>query len=137
MTPTTAAQCIGSYVYNSFSGISSLTRKGDAEFDEKLGHQLATFVKVFGNSQTNPLAFKGRSLRAIAFAAVWIFRRNPAVKDGDVERWKQRMPQFEFAKYPHLLGKEQEMALMMVEHWNKRLPEERKVKPYQHMGTSA
>jgi hypothetical protein len=52
-----------------------------------------------------------------------------------VERWIRHMPLFDFAKYPHLLGKEQELGLMMVEHWNKRLPAERKVHPYRQ-GTS-
>jgi hypothetical protein len=65
MTPTTAAQIIGSYAYNSFGGISSHIRHED--LDEKLGDQLAGLLKVFGNTATNPLAFKGRTLRAIAF----------------------------------------------------------------------
>ena len=137
MTPTTMGQLVGSYVYNSLStGVMSFTRRPHDEFDEKLGHQLAELIQSFGNSTTNTMAFKGRMLRSIAFAAIHIFRRNPNVQDGDVERWKNHMPKFDFMKFPHLLAREQEMGVMMVEHWNKRLPEDRKVKPY-HQGVAS
>ena len=40
------------------------------------------------------------------------------------------MPHFDFGKFPSLLNREQELAVALVDHWNKRLPEERKVKPW-------
>jgi hypothetical protein len=133
MTPTTMAVVVGAFVYNALSNsVISYTRRTE-EFDEKLGAQLADMVKAFGNQTTNPLAFKGRTLRAVSYAAVHIFRRNPNARPGDLERWKSHMPKFDFGKFPHLLGKETEMALMMVEHWNKRLPEDRRVRPYHQM----
>lgn len=136
MTPTTMAVIVGAFGYNSLSNsVSAHTRRPD-EFDERLGAQLAEMVKAFGNATTNQLAFKGRTLRAISYAAVHIFRRNPNLKEGDLDRWKRHMPSFDFGKFPHLLGKETEMSLMLVEHWNKRLPDERKVHPY-HQGVGS
>lgn len=131
MTPTTMAQMIGVFVYNAFNqGASYYVARPVEEFDEKMANRLADLVKAFGNKTTNPLAFRGRSLRAIAYAATHIFRRNPNVKPEDWERWMRHMPQFDFSKYPHLLGKESDMAMALIEHWNKRLPQDRRVKPY-------
>lgn len=131
MTPTTMAIIVGSFVYNTLNqGVTFHTTRPGDDFDHNQADRLATLIRSFGSKTTNGLAFRGRSLRAISFAAVYVFRRNPSLKDGDVERWKQHMPKFDFSKYPHLLGKEAEMAVALVEHWNKRLPEERKVKPW-------
>ena len=131
MTPTTMAVIVGSFVHNTMNmGTNYHTSRPEHEFDMNQADRLASLIRSFGTKATNPLAFRGRSLRAIAFAAVYVFRRNANLKDGDVERWKRHMPTFDFAKFPHLLTKESELALALVDHWNKRLPEERKVKPW-------
>lgn len=133
MTPTTMAIMVGAYVFNTLNqGVNFYVSRDANDFDTRLADQLAGFVEVFGTKATNPLAFRGRTLRAIAYAAIYIFRRNPNVQPGDVERWKKHMPSFDFGKYPHLIGKETEMALMLVEHWNKRLNESRKVQPFHY-----
>lgn len=132
MTPTTMGMMVGAFVYNAFNqGVSYYTNRPDSDFDTKQADLLAELVTVFGNRSTNPFAFRGRTLRAIAYSATHVFRRNPATKGSeDVARWKRHMPQFDFAKYPHLLSREGELTMTLVEHWNKRLPEERRVKPY-------
>ena len=131
MTPTTMAIIVGSFAQNSMNmGVQFHTRRSNEDFDTNEADKLASLIRSFGNKHTNPLAFRGRSLRAIAYAAIYVFRRNPTLKDGDFDRWKTHMPKFDFGKYPHLLNREQEMAVALVDHWNKRLPEERKVKPW-------
>lgn len=131
MTPTTMAQMVGSFVFNAFNqGVNFYTTRPEEQFDEKLANRLSGLVRVFGGKQTNPLAFRGRSLRAIAYAATWIFRRNPSLREQDWDRWVKHMPTFDFARYPHLLTKEVDLAYALIDHWNKRLPEDRKVKPF-------
>jgi hypothetical protein len=133
MTPTTMAQMVGSFVFNTFNqGANYYTTRDDKDFDSRLADLLAELTQVFGTPHTNPLAFRGRTLRALAYAATHVFRRNQNSRPDDVGRWKRHMPQFDFGKYPHLLSRESEMALMLVEHWNKRLPEDRRVKPYHY-----
>lgn len=129
MTPTTMAIIVGAYTYNTFNqGVNFYISRDPMAFDERLANELADLIRVFGNKVTNPLAFRGRSLRAISYAATMIFRRNPAAQEGDFDRWRKHMATFDFSKYPHLLTKETEMAAALVDHWNKRLSDERKVK---------
>ena len=131
MTPTSMAIIVGSFVFNSMNmGVQYLISRPEEDFDVNQADRLASLIRSFGNRTTNPLAFRARSLRAISYAAIHIFRRNPNTKDDDVERWKRHMPQFHFDNFPNLLNREQELAVALVDHWNKRLPEERKVKPW-------
>jgi len=131
MTPTTMATMLGSFVFNTFNqGVNYYTGKDDKEFDLKQANLLATLIRAFGVRSTNPVAFRGRTLRAIANSATYIFRRNPNSTEKDVERWQRHMPSFDFGRYPHLLNKESELTIELVNHWNKRLPDERKVRPY-------
>ena len=127
MTPTTMAIIVGSYTLNTMSqGVNYITRRSTEEWDEKSANELSTLVSSFGNHQTNPMAFRGRSLRAITFAAIFILRRwDPA--PGDFDRWQRHMPKFEFGKYPHLLNRETDLAVALVDHWNKFLKDERRV----------
>lgn len=136
MTPTTMAIIVGAYTYNTLNqGVNFYTSRDPIGFDEKLADQLADLIRVFGNKTTNPLAFRGRTLRAIAYAALLVFRRNPQSQDGDFARWRKHMATFDFGKYPHLLTKETEMAHALIDHWNKRLSADRKVAPlvYSHI----
>jgi hypothetical protein len=134
MSPTSMASSVGSYVYNSLStSISDFIRKPESEFDENLAAMMADFLHAFGTKATHPVAFRGSSIRAITFAAIYIFRRHHAVAVNDVGRWMTHMPTFDFGKYPHLIGKEGQLAIEMVNHWNKRLPEGRRVNPHAHM----
>lgn len=132
MTPTTMGNMIGAFVFNTFNqGVTFYTTRNDHDFDPKKADLLAELVRVFGTHATNPFAFRGRVLRTISYAATHVFWRNPASQyEKDVIRWKKHMPQFDFAKYPHLFNRESELTLVLVEHWNKRLPVERRVKPY-------
>lgn len=131
MTPTSMAIIVGSYTFNSMNmGVQYLVSRPAEDFDVKEADRLAQMIRAFGNKQTNPLAFRARSLRAITYAALQIFRRNPTVRSDDVERWRRHMPTFDFAKYGHLLLRENDLALELIKHWNKRLPEERKVQPW-------
>lgn len=131
MTPTSMAIMVGSFSYNSINqGVNFYVSKSAESFDEAMADKLAKLVKVFGLKTTNPLAFRARSLRAIAYAAIFIFRRNPNMRASDFERWERHMPSFQFEKYPHLLNKENDLAMVLVEHWNKRLSDDRKVRPW-------
>jgi hypothetical protein len=132
MSPTSMASSVGSYVYNSLStSISEFVRRPD-DFDETRAASMADFLHAFGTKATNPVAFRGTSIRAITFAAIYIFRRNENVAINDVGRWMTHMPMFDFYKYPHLMGKEGQLAIEMVNHWNKRLPMARRVNPHAH-----
>jgi len=131
MTPTSMGIIVGAFVHNSMNmGVQYHVNRPEEDFDVNQADRLASLVRSFGNRSTNPLAFRARSLRAISYAAIHVFRRNPNVRDDDVERWKRHMPHFDFGKFPSLLNREQELAVALVDHWNKRLPEERKVKPW-------
>ena len=131
MSPTSMAIIVGSYVFNTLNqGTNFLCTRPVEQWDDRKGDQLAKLIQAFGTKTTNPLAFRARSLRAISHAAVYIFQRNKNVQKGDVERWLKHMPMFDFTKFPHLLNKENELAAKLVEHWNKRLPEARRVEPW-------
>jgi hypothetical protein len=127
MTPTTMAIIVGSYTLNTMSqGIAFLTRRSNEEFDEKVANQLAYLIASFGSHATNPLAFRGRTLRAITYAAIFILRRWDFAPT-DFDRWQRHMPKFDFAKYPHLLNRETDLAVALVDHWNKHLKDDRRV----------
>jgi hypothetical protein len=131
MTPTSMAIIVGAFSYNAINqGVNFYVEKSRQEFNHEMADALAALIRCFGHKGTNPLAFRARSLRAIAYAAIHIFRRNPGVQDKDWARWAKHMPTFDFAKYPHLLNKEGELSQILIEHWNKRLPEARKVRPW-------
>ena len=130
MSPTTMAAAVGSFVYNSLSiGISDFIKRPESEFDDNLAAMLADLLHAFGTKTTHPIAFRGSVVRAITFSAIYIFRRNDHAAVNDVGRWNTHMSTFDFGKFPHLLGKESQLALELVNHWNKRLPESRRVKP--------
>lgn len=129
MSPTTMAAAVGAFVFNSLSvSINEFTRRSEEEFDEGLAATLADLVHAFGTKSTHPVAFKGGVVRAISYAAVHVFRRNENAQMGDPGRWMTHMPNFDFGKYPHLLNKESQLSVELVHHWNKRLPEGRRVK---------
>lgn len=128
MTPICAAQCIGAYVFDSMnSSLSHYTGSSEKGFDISRADDLCELIQAFGNKTTNPLAFRSRSLKAITYAAVYIFHRNPSARSSDFARWKEHMPKFAFEDYPHLLNKHSQLAAALVDHWNKRLPADRKV----------
>ena len=130
MTPTSMATIVGSFTFNTMNaGVQFLCNKPAEEFDPKEADKLAAMIRAFGTKRTNPLAFRARSLRAITYAAVHIFRRSHTLKPEDYDRWRRHMPTFDFSKFGHLLLRENDLALELIAHWNKRLPEERKVKP--------
>jgi hypothetical protein len=128
MTPITAAQCIGAYTFDSMnSSLAFYTKASEQGFDLSKPDELVELIQAFGNKTTNPLAFRSRSLKAITYAAVYIFQRNPNTREGDRARWKEHMPKFAFEDYPHLLDKHHQLAQALIEHWNRRLPRNRKV----------
>jgi hypothetical protein len=130
MTPTSMVICVGSYVHNTMSLSTTLhTTRTPEEFYVRLADQLARLIACFGTKTTNPFAFRAKSLRAISFAGIHIFRRNEHAQPGDEERWRRHMPTLEFARFVHILNREVELSLIMVDHWNKRLPEARRVTP--------
>ena len=130
MTPTSMANIVGAFAYNSINqGTRYYTTRPEGDFNERAANQLAELLHAFGNKTTNPLAFRAKSLRAIGYAAVHVFRRNPNPHPKDHERWMKHMPMFDFGKFPHMLNKETELGMELVKHWNKRLPENRKVNP--------
>lgn len=131
MSVTAMATMAGAYGYNtihqSVTRFTSLTDK-DEPLDIANANKLATLLACFGDKATNPLAFRTRSLRAITFAALYIVRRNPHWKAKDYERWVRHMPTFDWARYSHMLNREGALMMALVEHWNKRLPEDKRVK---------
>lgn len=131
ISPTTMAAIVGSFVYNSLTAnVTDFVRRREGDFDENLAHRMAHLLDAFGSKSTNPMAFKGGTLRGVSQAAVYVFRRNPELQEGDWERWQRHMASFDFARFPHLFTKESAMAIELVNHWNKRLSEDRKVMPY-------
>lgn len=129
MSPTTMAAAVGAFTFNSMSlSINEFTKRSEDEFDEALAGTLADLIRAFGTKSTHPVAYKGGVIRAIAFAAVHIFRRNENSQMRDYGRWMTHMPTFDFGKYPHLLNKESHLSIELVNHWNKRLPDDRRVK---------
>lgn len=131
MTPTSMTLIVGSFVHNTMSLSTPWhTSRPTEAFDPRLADQLARLVQAFGNKTTNPLAFRAKSLRAITFAAVHIIRRNDNwLGHKDEERWLRHMPNFDFSRWAHILNREVELSLALVDHWNKRLPESRRVTP--------
>lgn len=130
MTPTSMVLCVGPFVHDTMIlSVNFHTSQEAKKFDDKLADQLARLIQAFGNRTTNPLAFRAKSLRAISFAAIYIFRRNEHAQKKDEERWMRHMPQFDFSRYAHILNREQELSLALVDHWNKRLPGGRRVTP--------
>lgn len=128
MSPVTAATMIGGWVTDTMSaGVNVYIKRSTEGFDVNKANELAELVRAFGNKMTNPNAFRSRSLKAITYAAIYIFQRNPAVKASDVKRWMEWMPRFSFREYSHLWNSDQELAKALVQHWNKRLPQDRKV----------
>lgn len=131
MSPTTMAMVVGQFVFNTMNnGINYFTTRDSNDFDSRLADKMAYLIDSFGTKNTNRMAFRATTLRAISKSAVYIFRRNPALKKNDWERWRTHMANFDFSKYPQMVNNEGQLALAMVEHWNKRLPEARRVKPY-------
>lgn len=128
ISPVTAATMIGAYVYDSMSaGVNNYIKRSVDGFDEEKANELAELVKAFGNKMSNPDAFRSRSLKSITYAAIYIFHRNPSVKDSDKKRWMDWMPRFAFREHSHLWNNDQQLAQALVAHWNKRLPVDRKV----------
>jgi len=131
MSPTTMAASAGAYGFNSLAmSINDFIRRPEKEFDEQRAATMADLIHAFGSKTTNPVAFKGGVIRAITLAAVHIFlRTDTAPTAKDYARWMTVMPGFDFFKHPHLLSKEHQLSVVMVDHWNKRLPEARRVRP--------
>ena len=130
MTPTSMTLCVGAFAHNTMDmSVNAHTARPPEVFDPKHADQLARLFQAFGNKTTNPLAFRAKSLRAITFAAVHVFRRNDNAQPKDEERWIRHMPNFDFSRWAHILNREVELSLALVDHWNKRLPEGRRVTP--------
>lgn len=131
MTPTSMVVCVGSFVHNTMILSSNFhTSRTEEEFDVARADKLSRLITCFGTRVTNPLAFRAKSLRAISFAAIYIIRRNEHWRGAkDEERWMRHMPAFDFSRYAHILNREVELSLALVDHWNKRLPQGRRVVP--------
>ena len=131
MTPTSMVVCVGSFVHNTMSLSTTWhCSRTPEEFDSSLADQLGRLLYCFGTKTTNPWAFRAKSLRAISFAAIYIIRRNEHwLGNKDEERWLRHMPPFDFSRFAHILNREVELSLVLVDHWNKRLPEGRRVTP--------
>lgn len=130
MSPTSMVICVGSFVFNTMNQSPTFfTAQDPNDFDTRLADKLARLLEIFGTRTTNNMAFRAKSLRAIAFCAIYVFRRNEHSQPKDEERWRKHMPQFDFAKYPQMLNRENDMAIALLDHWNKRLPESRRVIP--------
>ena len=130
MTPTSMVLCAGCFTHNTMTlSINFHTSRTPEEFDANYANQLARLFYCFGTKTTNPLAFRAKSLRAVTFAAIHIFRRNDHAQSKDEDRWLRHMPPFDFSRYAHVLNREVEMSLALVDHWNKRLPQNRRVVP--------
>lgn len=122
LTLTTMALAVGSYVHNTLNqGVNAHVERPAADFSEALADEMAGLIKAFGDRNTNPLAFRATSIRAISAAAVYIMRRGP-VWPGRVDRWNKHMPSFQFGVHMHLLGAS-DQADKLVIHWNKKLQE--------------
>lgn len=109
-----------------FAGTPDTQADFDARFDKHAADQLATLLSAFGSKQTNPLAYKASSLRAIAIAAKAVFRdRDPDYRylKEDEQRWITHMTRFPFHAFASL-GSASELALRMKLHWNKNLTED-------------
>jgi hypothetical protein len=130
MTPTSMVVCVGSFVFNTMTmSPNYFTSRDPNDFDTRVADKLARLITAFGNKTTNPMAFRAKSLRAISMAAIYIFRRNEHHQHSDEERWVRHMPSFDFGSYVHLMNREGELAIALVDHWNKRLPQNRRVTP--------
>lgn len=118
---------VGMYAYNSLQTDVATYTNREQEFDQELAAQMARLVRAF---RSNPDWTRGKNLRAITFAAIAVFRRSDLStrRPRDEERWLKQMPSFDFAGKQYL--KEKAMGNALVEHWNKRLPEERRVQPW-------
>jgi hypothetical protein len=123
--PFALYQLLIRYVGNA-EGQGASHRAGmDQRWDQGLADELAPLIICFGNKQTNPLAFRPYTLQAIGAAAMWVFRRNEPHAE-DFDRWQKHMPAFPFADWPHLRTQIQ-MTGVLLDHWNKRLSESRRV----------
>ena len=131
MSPTTMAASAGAFGFNSLAmSINDFLRRPEKEFDTQKAASMADLIHAFGSKTTNPVAFRGGVIRAITLTAVHVFQRNGReATPKDYARWMTHMPQFDFNKYPHLLSKESQLSMVMLDHWNKRLPASRKVTP--------
>lgn len=109
---------------DSGAGRNETSRAALSRFDKKAADDLAVLLSAFGTRKTNPLAFSGMALRAIAVTARAVFRdREPA--DGDRDRWIRHMSRFSFAHYAYLKSST-ELAEKLIAWWNKKLPAERR-----------
>ena len=97
----------------------------DDKWDVELADGLAPLISCFGNKQTNAFAFKPANLQAVGSAAMWVFRRH-VVHSEDRERWQRHMPTFSFTRFIHVTA-QRDMTGFLVEHWNKKLSENRRV----------
>jgi hypothetical protein len=123
----TAATVIGGYAYNNLNGSLPYFTTTTDKFDSARADDLATIIAAFGKKTTNPLAFKTSSLKAITNAATCVFQRNAASEPGDKKRWETHMGKFLFEDYTHILSRHLLLTQALIDHWNKRLPEDRKV----------
>lgn len=127
MGPQTAKLLLAAYVGNVLSSSSGKVRISDVSghFDKDLADHAAQLVRCFGTKDSNPTAFKPRSLRAISVTMTLAVRRsgNPA---SDAKRWTNWMPQFPFSAYAHITSSIG-LTDLLVGHWNKRLKADRRI----------
>jgi hypothetical protein len=83
-------------------------------WNELRANLLPELLLAVGTRQANPHAWSSKSLRALVATA------NRCVNDLDtIQRWRERMPLFDYAGYRSLSSVE--MADRMLDHWNRGL----------------
>lgn len=125
LTPSQVFEAVTRYVANIVSTHTSRVTEVK-EFERDKADELAVLFKAFGTKKTNPLAFRPASIRAITYAAVLIIRRTGSMSE-DIRRWQAHMSQFPWEEYVHL-RKSKDLAYALIQHWNKRLHAENRIK---------
>jgi hypothetical protein len=124
ITPKQMFDSVSGYVTNTIH--SHVARNiEDYTFDKERADELAKLFSAFGTKKTHPLAFRPIGIKAIAYSATVIIRRNGS-KPADIQRWANWMPKFPFEEYMGI-RKSRELAAMMIRHWNKRLSKEKRI----------
>lgn len=124
ITPYAMLQLLSHYVGNSAG--TAISASMEERWNEDLADEMAPLVACFGDKQSNPVAFQATTIRGIAAASMFIFRRNEQLQETDHDRWVTHMPKFPWERYLHLRSGA-DWTFHLVQHWNKRLYESRRV----------
>ncbi len=125
ITPYQMLRLLLFYVGNAANNTPS--RPQIERWNSEAADELAPLISCFGDKQTNPLAFETTALQAIGETAMHVFQRNSQVQAGDFDRWMAHMPKFPWERFRFLRTRTDYVGYL-VQHWNKRLHESRKVK---------